>query len=105
MEPDNLIAINSLKAYCAFRYGPHLDLIITDRHSYRSPDCFSDPSLGKLGGDEFIGMFPESGMQMLDGGRGFNGGNPPEEIWFNDAHVNPQRSAPPPTILGAKQKA
>jgi alkaline phosphatase D len=45
-------------------------------------------------------------MQVLDGGRGFNGGNPPPEIRFNDAHVeNPQRSAPPQTILGAEQKA
>jgi alkaline phosphatase D len=44
-------------------------------------------------------------MRILDGGRGFNGGNPPPEIRFNDAHVpNPQRSAPPQTILGAEQK-
>ncbi len=106
MEPNNLTAINSLKAYRALRYGQHLDMIITDQHSYRSADPFSDPSLGKLGGDEFMGMFPESAMQILDGGRGFNGGNPPAEIRFNDAHVpNPQRSAPPQTILGAEQKA
>jgi alkaline phosphatase D len=105
-EPNNLIAINSLKGYRDLRYGQHLDLIITDQHSYRSADPFSDPSLEKLGGDEFLGMFPESGMQILDGGRGFNGGNPPPEIRFNDAHVpNPQRSAPPQTILGAEQKA
>ena len=106
LEPNNLTAINSLKGYRAFRYGRHVDLIITDQHSYRSADCFSDPSLAKLGGDEFIGMAPESMMQILDGGRAFNGGNPPAEIRFNDARVpNPQRSAPPQTILGAKQKA
>ena len=106
LEPNNLTAINSLKGYRAFRYGQHLDLIITDQHSYRSADCFSDPSLAKLGGDEFTGMAPESMMQILDGGRSFNGGDPPAEIRFNDAHVpNPQRSAPPQTILGAKQKA
>jgi alkaline phosphatase D len=106
LEPNNLTAINSLKGYRAFRYGRHLDLIITDQHSYRSADCFSDPSLAKLGGDEFTDMAPESMMQILDGGRGFNGGDPPAEIRFNDAHVpNPQRSAPPQTILGAKQKA
>ena len=106
VEPNNLTAINSLKAYRTLRYGRHLDLIITDQHSYRSADPFSDPSLGKLGGDEFIGMFPEPEMRVLDGGRGFNGGNPPPEIRFNDAHVpNPQRSAPPQTILGAEQKA
>ena len=106
LEPNNLTAINSLKAYRALRYGQHLDLIITDQHSYRSADPFSDPSLEKLGGDEFTGMFPEPAMQALDGGRGFNGGNPPPDIRFNDAHVeNPQRSAPPQTILGAEQKA
>ena len=105
VEPNNLIAINSLKAYRALRYGKHLDLIITDQHSYRSADPFSDPSLGKLGGEEFIGMFPESGMQLLDGGRAFNGGNPPAEIGFNEARVpNPQLSAPPQTILGVDQK-
>jgi alkaline phosphatase D len=104
-EPNNLTAINSLKAYRAFRYGRNLDLIITDQHSYRSADSFSDPSLGKLGGDEFTAMSPESLMQILDGGRAYNGGKPPEEVRFNDAHVpNPQRTAPPQTILGAEQK-
>jgi alkaline phosphatase D len=106
VEPNNLIAINSLKAYRALRYGRNLDLIITDQYSYRSANPFSDPSLGKLGGDEFIGMFPESGMRILDGGRAYNGGNPPAEVTFNEAHVpNPQRNAPPQTILGAEQKA
>ena len=106
VEPNNLTAINSLKAYRALRYGKHLDLIITDQHSYRSADPFSDPSLASLGGDEFIGMAPEPLMQALDGGRAFNGGNPPAEVRFNDAHIaNPQRSAPPQTILGAEQKA
>jgi alkaline phosphatase D len=105
-EPNNLIAINSLKGYRTLRYGKHLDVIITDQHSYRSADPFSDPSLGKLGGDEFIGMFPESGMRVLDGGRAYNGGNPPAEIGFNDAHVpNPRRNAPPQTILGVEQRA
>src|SRR3954449_5422815 len=106
IEPNNLTAINSLKVYRALRYGRHLDMIITDQHSYRSADSFSDPSLEKLGGDEFTGMFPEPAMQVLDGGRGFNGGNPPPKIRFNDAHVKtPRRSAPPQTILGAEQKA
>ena len=45
-------------------------------------------------------------MQILDGGRGYNGGKPPADVRFNDAHVpNPHRSGPPQTILGAEQKA
>lgn len=106
VEPNNLTAIHSLKAYRALRYGQHLDLIITDQHSYRSADPFSDPSLEKLAGDEFAGMFPEPLMQVLSSGRSFNGGNPPAEIRFNGAQVpNPQRSAPPQTLLGAEQKS
>ena len=106
VEPNNLTAIHSLKGYRSLRYGRNLDLIVTDQYSYRSANPFTDPSLGKLGGEEFISMFPESEMRALDGGRAFNGGNPPPEIRFNDAHVpNPQRSAPPQTLLGAEQKA
>jgi alkaline phosphatase D len=105
-EPNNLAAINSLIGYRTFRYGKHLDVIITDQHSYRSADCFSDPSLEKLGGEEFTAMAPETLMQVLDGGRAFNGGNPPAELSFGDAHVpNPQKDKPPQTILGATQKA
>ena len=106
-EPNNLAAINSLKAYRAMRYGKHLDLIITDQHSYHGPDPFSDDSLGKLGEwDDYGGMFPDDAMQVLDGGRAFNGGNPPAEIHFQEQSIpNPQRQAPPQTILGAEQKA
>ncbi|MFL6726160.1 MAG: alkaline phosphatase D family protein [Sphingomicrobium sp.] len=105
-EPNNLAAINSLIGYRSYRYGRHLDLIITDQHSYRSADPFSDSSLGKLGGEEFIQMSPETLMQILDGGRAYGGGNPPAEVSFGDAHVpNPRKNAPPQTILGATQKA
>jgi len=106
-EPNNLKAINSLIAYRALRYGKHLDLIITDQHSYRSPDPFSDHSLGRLGDwKDYNGMFPDDAMQILDGGRAFSGGNPPAEIRFQEQSIpNPQRNAPPQTILGATQKA
>jgi alkaline phosphatase D len=106
LEPNNLIAIRSLIAYRTLRYGRHLDLIITDQHSYRSEDPAGDPELEKLGGSEFLGMFPEEAMEILDGGRAFNGGRPPAEIAFGDVRVaNPRRQAPPQTILGADQKA
>jgi alkaline phosphatase D len=107
IEPNNLKAINSLKGYRALRYGKHLDLIITDQHSYRSADPFSDDSLNKLGDwGDYNGMFPDEAMQILDGGRAFNGGSPPAEIRFQDASIaNPQRTAPPQTILGVEQKA
>ncbi len=87
-EPNNLAAINSLKGYRALRYGKHLDLIITDQHSYRSADPFSDDSLNKLGDwAAFNGMFPDDLQQVLDGGRAFNGGNPPAELAFGESRI------------------
>jgi alkaline phosphatase D len=105
-EPNNLVAIRSLTGYRALRYGRHLDLILTDQHSYRSKDPTDHPELAQLGGDEFLGMFAEDVMQILDGGRAYDGGAPPAEIRFGEASVaNPCRNAPPQTILGAEQKA
>lgn len=106
LEPNNLTAINSLQGYRALRYGRHCDVIITDQHSYRSADPFTDPSLNQLGNGEFQGMFPEAGFRALDGGRDFNGGNPPAEVSYGETRVaNPQRHAPPQTLIGAEQKA
>jgi alkaline phosphatase D len=106
-EPNNLAAINSLIGYRTYHHGKHLDLIITDQHSYRSSDPFSDDSLNKLGDwAAYDGWFPEDLQQVLDGGRSFNGGKPPAELAFGDARIpNPQKNAPPQTILGASQKA
>ena len=45
-------------------------------------------------------------MIALDGGRAFNGGNPPAKFSFRDASIpNPRKDTPPRTILGAEQKA
>jgi alkaline phosphatase D len=105
-EPNNLIAINSLIGYRAFRYGRHLELLITDQHSYRSPDPIDHPDLDKLNPTGFLGMFPEAPVQVLDGGRAFDGGRPPETVTSGDVTIpNPNRAAPPQTILGAEQKA
>ena len=107
IEPNNLAAIRSLIAYRTLRYGQHLDLIITDQHSFHGPDPFSDESLGKLGDwGAYGGWFPEDVQQVLDGGRAFNGGNPPAELSFGETRIpNPQKDAPPQTILGAEQRA
>jgi alkaline phosphatase D len=51
-------------------------------------------------------MFPEDVMMVLDGGRTFNGGNPPAELAFKEKKIaNPRKAAPPQSILGATQKA
>ena len=45
-------------------------------------------------------------MQILDGGRAYDGGNPPADIRFGKtACANPRKDAPAQTILGVEQKA
>ena len=107
LEPNNIAAINSLVDYRALRYGRHLDLLLTDEHSYRGPSPFEDPSPEKLADwADYNGMFPDDLLQVLDGGRAYNDGNPPAELEFNGAKIaNPRKEKPPQTILGAAQKA
>jgi len=105
-EPNNIAAINSLIVYRALRYGKHLDLILTDLHSFRGPNPFEESATDKLADWADFEMFPDDLLQVLDGGRAYNGGNPPAELEFNGKKVgNPNKDKPPQAILGAKQKA
>jgi len=106
LEPNNLAAIRSLIGYRKFGYGKHLDILITDQHSF----CGDDPSdaepVGKIYDPSFGGYFSEEIMIALDTGRTFDGGKPPAELQFRDARIpNPRKDKPPRTILGVEQKA
>ena len=107
LEPNNIAAIDSLIIYRALRYGRHLDLLLTDERSHRGPSPFEDASPGELADwGDYDGMFPDDLMQILDGGRAFNGGNPPAQLEFNGKTIpNPRKDQPPQTLLGGKQKA
>src|SRR5215212_7125129 len=106
LEPNNIAAINSLIVYRMLRYGRHLDLLLTDERSYRGPSPFEESATDKLADWADYGMFPDDLLQVLDGGRAFNGGNPPAELEFNGVKVvNPNKDKPPQTILGGTQKA
>ena len=106
VEPNNIAAINSLIIYRALRYGRHLDLLLTDERSYRGPNPFDESATDKLADWADYQMFPDDLLQVLDGGRAINGGNPPAELEFNGAKVpNPSKDQPPQTLLGATQKA
>jgi alkaline phosphatase D len=106
LEPNNLTAIRSLIAYRALRYGKHLDLLITDQHSFCGDDPTDAEGVGKIYDPAFNGMFSEEAMIALDAGRAFDGGRPPAELHFRDVRIpNPRKETPPRTILGADQKA
>jgi alkaline phosphatase D len=105
-EPNNLTAINSLKGYRSLRWGRNLDLVITDERSYRSEEPTGDPSLDALSNNDFGQFFAEELNEILDAGRSYNSGKPPDVLRFGKAEVpNPRKNSPPQTILGAEQKA
>jgi alkaline phosphatase D len=104
-EPNNLTAINSLKGYRTLRWGRNVELIITDERSYRSEDPgahFDGPSLFNKDYAQFV---PAEVLEIIDGGRAYNNGNPPDSILFGGKEVpNLRKNDPPQTLLGAEQK-
>jgi alkaline phosphatase D len=104
-EANNLAAIGSLKGYRALRFGANVELFITDQHSYRSREPTARPEAKGLLSPDFPDMMPVEAMEMLDAGRDYGGGRPPNFICFGDELVpNFRAKEPPQTILGAEQK-
>jgi alkaline phosphatase D len=105
-EPNNLAAVDSLIAYRALRWGRHIDLIITDQHSFRSREPTSRPEAKAFGDGAFLDLFPEDVAMALDGGRDYAAGNPPATLTFGGREVaNFCRDEPAQSMLGATQKA
>ena len=105
-EPNNVAAVGSLTAYRALRFGRHLDLILTDLHSYRAEEPTGLPGVDDLVSRDFPFLVPEEALILLDAGRTANGGKPPATIRFGDRDVpNVARDRPAHTILGRSQKA
>jgi alkaline phosphatase D len=105
-EPNNLTAIDSLKGYRALRWGRNVELIVTDQRSYRSEEPTDNGESKPFSSDDFPEFMPEEAMEILDAGRTYNGGHPPEAIRFGGAEVtNFCKERPAQTILGAEQKA
>jgi alkaline phosphatase D len=105
-EPNNLAAIGSLTTYRTLRWGRFLELLITDQHTYRAevPDS-RDEAQPLWGGSDFPELVPQEVLEILDAGRTYAGGRPPETIRYGDAQVpNFRQDEAPQTILGAGQK-
>jgi alkaline phosphatase D len=105
-EPNNLTALASLTGYRAIRWGRHVELIITDQRSYRSEDPTGRPEARAFSSDGFPELFPQEALEILDAGRAYAGGKPPETIRFGERQIpNFRKHEPPQTLLGAEQKA
>jgi len=105
-EPNNVAAVQSLTGYRSMRFGRNVELIITDQHSYRSHEPTSRPEARPLSSPDFPELIPQEAVEILDGGREYAGGHPPDTIRFGQTDVpNFCRDEPVQTILGRTQKA
>ena len=100
-EPNNLLAINSLKIQRVLRWGKNVDLLLTDNWSFRSPDMST--------GDFYIPEYPIASAQVpfeiMNYGRHYNDGHPPDTIRFNGKDIpNPTKEAHAQTYLGKEQR-
>lgn len=100
-EPNNLLAINSLKIQRVLRWGKNVDLLLTDNWSFRSPDLSSDD----FEVPEYPRVSPEVPFEIMNYGRHYNGGNPPDTIRFNGKDFpNPTKDVHAQTFLGKEQR-
>ncbi|HMV07339.1 MAG TPA: alkaline phosphatase D family protein [Cyclobacteriaceae bacterium] len=100
-EPNNLLAINSLKIQRVLHWGKNVDLLLTDNWSFRSPDM----STGDFFVPGFPRVYPQTPYEIMDYGRHYNNDNPPDMIRFNGKdYPNPTKDLHANTFLGKEQR-
>jgi alkaline phosphatase D len=103
-EANNRTAVDSMTAYRAMRYGKHVDLILTDFHSYTMHDPADRAEMKSF--DTSFPVYPQELMEIIDAGKEYAGGNPPATITVGDKSApNFRKDEPVYTILGREQKA
>jgi alkaline phosphatase D len=106
LEPGNIAAIESLKLFRTLRWGRGVELILTDNRSYRSEPVIYRKEAAAFEAKDFPYFASQEVIEILDAGRAYTGGRPPQAIRFGGADfANPRREASPQSMLGAKQKA
>ena len=98
---DNSAAVGSLCIYRKLNWGKHLDLVLTDTRSYRSEPCLPKHFAQSLG----LPLNTVKLVDIADGGRDYNGGNPPELLPYGDGKTpNPAADRDPGSTLGKPQR-
>lgn len=100
-EPNNLLAIHSLKIQRVLRWGKNVDVLLTDNWSFRSPDMSSDDFYIP----EYPRVSPQVPFEIMNYGRHYNGDQPPDTIRFNGTDFpNPTKDVHAQTFLGSEQR-
>jgi alkaline phosphatase D len=106
LEPNNLAAIGSLTVFRAFRFGRHIEMILTDQHSYRMEEQTGRKEAAALLQEEYPDFYPQEAMEIIDAGRTYAGGTPPDAITVGQVSVpNFRKDAGPYTLFGPRQRA
>lgn len=94
-------ALSSLCIYRSLRWGRHVDLLITDLRSYRSPPAVPFGLAKELG----LQVEPAELVEICDAGREYNSGNPPDTLPYGNGKIpNPARERAPGSMLGTRQR-
>ncbi len=102
-EPNNVSALATLTIFRSFRFGKHLELVLTDERSYRSDHAIpEDVSFGSPFFFDPRNAVPYEMTVAMDQGRTAGGGNPPAT--FYGFYDNTRKMSPPGTMLGPTQK-
>ncbi len=104
-EPNNRIAIASMTAYRAMRFGKHAELIITDFHSYTMEDPLTRKEAEAFSSRDFPELFPQEAAEILEAGRSYPGGAPDTIAFGDDQIANFRKAESVFTVLGREQKA
>ena len=97
----NEAAVDSLCIYRKLNWGKHVDILLTDGRSYRSPACLPTGLSQSLG----LPMDTVKLVAIADAGAAYNGGNPPANLPYGDGDTaNPARERAPGSMLGRQQQ-
>jgi len=106
LEPGNLAALRSMRLFRTLRWGKNVELMLTDNRTFRSEPVMDQAGATAFQTKGFPYVSSQEVVEILDAGRAYNGGRPPETIRFNGADVpNPRKDAAPQSMLGNEQKA
>jgi alkaline phosphatase D len=101
-EPNNVKAISAITIYRNFRFGQHLELVLTDNRAYRSDQAIPEDATAT--GQPFIFdprvALPKDAVEAMDAGSEANGGAADSV----EGIPNLRKDSAPGSLLGATQK-
>jgi alkaline phosphatase D len=105
-ENNNLSAIESLTVYRTSRWGRNVELFITDNRSFRSQPVTQHSDFAPFRASGFPFFLSQDVVEILDAGRTYDEGKPPDTIRFGNGDLpNPRKHSPAQSMLGRRQKA